>query len=347
MVALILTGHYLQFYVYSGSELYWDDPLQKGLYIFVFAYYYAVSGYVVSPSLAEVKLSAVIKYKFTQYILPFFFWYALGVIFIVCFHAHQTGGFAKPSIPLLAGFVFSFWILFSDVVCTVLIRIILVLPMSARLTIPISILVVFLIPNGNRLALLSMLRYAYLAFATGCLFRLYRIDVTPRWWMVLVMIPICGAIYQFWTIDTFIYSNRLNYLSAATRYEVVLMILGTAAFCFVAFPIVKWLHFKFSGFSSLNNYLYMLASLNSLVILFEVDFYYVINQSGLVKTDIYLVDLAIATVGSFAVMALIPKTFYLIPPGTPLFRLIWGTTAAMDDGLLNERQKRGSAENCA
>jgi hypothetical protein len=69
----------------------------------------------------------------------------------------------------------------------------------------------------------------------------------------------------------------------------------------------------------------------------------VIDHAGLVKTNIYLVDLAIAVVGSFAVMALIPKTFYLIPPGTPLFRLIWGTTAAMDDGLFNERQKRKTA----
>jgi hypothetical protein len=29
MVASILTGHYMQFYVYSGSELYWDDPRIK------------------------------------------------------------------------------------------------------------------------------------------------------------------------------------------------------------------------------------------------------------------------------------------------------------------------------
>jgi hypothetical protein len=337
MVALILTGHYMQFYVYLGSELYWDDPLYKGLYIFVFAYYFAVSGYAVSSSLANIRLSAVIKYKFVQYILPFCFWYMLGVIFIAGLHAYQAGELVRPPIPLMAGFVTSFWIMFSDVLCTVLIRIILKLPMSARLTIPISILVVFLIPNGDRLALLSMVRYAYLAFATGYLFGLYRIDVTPRWWMVLVMIPICGAIYQFWTIDTFVYNNRLNYLGAATRDQVALMIVGTAAFSFVAYPVLKWLHAKLSGFSALNNYLYMLASLNSLIILFEVDFYYVINHGGLVKTDIYLVDLVIAAVGSFAVMALIPKTFYLITPGTPLFRLIWGTTAAMDDGSFNER----------
>jgi hypothetical protein len=122
-----------------------------------------------------------------------------------------------------------------------------------------------------------------------------------------------------------------------------LMILGTAAFCFVAYPILKWLHAKLSDFSGLNNYLYMLASLNSLIILFEVDFYYVISHGELLKTNIYPVDLAIACVGSFAVMALIPKTFYLIPPGTPLFRLIWGTTVAMDDGLFNERQQRKTA----
>jgi hypothetical protein len=337
MVALILTGHYMQFYVYLGSELYWDDPLYKGLYIFVFAYYFAVSGYAVSSSLANIRLSAVVKYKFVQYILPFCFWYMLGLIFIAGLHAYQAGELVRPPIALMAGFVTSFWIMFSDVLCTVLIRIILKLPMSARLTIPISILIVFLIPNGDRLALLSMVRYAYLAFATGYLFGLYRIDVTPRWWMVLVMIPICGAIYQFWTIDTFVYNNRLNYLSAATRDQVALMIVGTAAFSFVAYPILKWLHAKLRGFSAVNNYLYMLASLNSLIILFEVDFYYVINHGGLVKTDIYLVDLAIAAVGSFAVMALIPKTFYLIQPGTPLFRLIWGTTAAMDDGSFNER----------
>jgi hypothetical protein len=343
MVALILTGHYVQFYVYSGSELYWDDPLQKGLYIFIFAYYFAVSGYAVSSNLANIKLSAVIKYKFVQYILPFFFWYVLGLIFIAGLHAYRTGEFARPPIPLMTGFVNAFWILFSDVLCTVLIRIILMLPTSARLTIPISILVVFLIPNGDRLALISMVRYAYLAFATGYLFGLYRIDVTPRWWMVLVMIPICGAIFQFWNIDTFIYTNRLNYLGAATRGQVALMILGTAAFSFVAYPILKWLHAKLSDFSGLNNYLYMLASLNSLIILFEVDFYYLISHGELVKTNIYPVDLAIACVGSFAVMALIPKTFYLIPPGTPLFRLIWGTTAAMEDGLFNERQQRKTA----
>jgi hypothetical protein len=343
MVAAILTGHYMQFYVYSGSELYWDDPLYKGLYIFVFAYYFAVSGYAVSSNLADIKVSAAIKYKFVQYILPFFFWYFLGLIFIAGLHAYQTGQLARLPIPLMTGFVNSFWILFSDVFCTLLIRIILMLPTLARLTIPISILLVFLIPNGDRMALVAMVRYAYLAFATGYLFGLYRIDVTPRWWMVMVMIPICGAIYQFWTIDTFIYNNRLNYMSTATRGQVALMILGTAAFSFVAYPILKWLHARLSGFSGLNNYLYMLASLNSLIILFEVDFYYVINHGGLAKTDIYLVDLAIASVGSFAVMALIPKTFRLIPPGTPLFRFIWGTTAAMGDGVLNKRQPREAA----
>jgi hypothetical protein len=61
-----------------------------------------------------------------------------------------------------------------------------------------------------------------------------------------------------------------------------------------------------------------------------------------VKTHIYLLDLAIAFVGSFAVMALVPRTFRLIRPGTPLFRLIWGTTAALGEDLRSEGQARGT-----
>src|SRR6185295_5272579 len=183
-----------------------------------------------------------------------------------------------------------------------------------------------------------MVRYAYLAFASGYLLGLYRFDVTPRWWMVLVMIPICGAIYQLWTIDTYIYINRLNYLSHDKRGEVALMIAGTALFCITAYPLVKWLYAKVSNFSGFNNYIIMLASLNSLIVLFEVDFYLVIDRTGLVKTHIYLLDLAIAFVGSFAVMALIPKTFRLIRPGSLLFRFIWGTTASLGDDLSKEGQ---------
>jgi hypothetical protein len=340
MVALILTGHYLQFYVYSGSELYWDDPLFKVLYIFVFAYYFAVSGYAIASNLAKVSLLTVIKYKFAQYILPFCFWYALGLLSVIGLHAYQTGELARPSLSVMSGLFNAFWILFSDVVCTVLIRIALMLPLPAKLTIPLSLLVVFLIPNGDRITLISMVRYAYIGFAIGYMLAIYRIDVTPRWWMVLVMIPICGAIYQVWTIDTFIYNNRLNYLSAATRGQVALMIVGTAAFSFVAYPILKWLHAQLGHSPGLNNYLYMLASLNSLIILFEVDFYYLVSHGEVAKTNIYPVDLAIACVGSFAVIALIPKTFGLIPPGTPLFRLIWGTTATLGDHSSSESKQR-------
>ena len=49
------------------------------------------------------------------------------------------------------------------------------------------------------------------------------------------------------------------------------MILGTVALQFCGLSILKWLHAKLSDCSGLNNYLYMLASLNSLITCLDVD----------------------------------------------------------------------------
>ncbi len=329
-IALILVGHCLQFYVYINSEDYWQDPIYKSCYIFAFAYYLAINGYMAAEKLSQTKLRDVVRFKFQQYLLPMCFWLGLTLALTPVFNAY--GATHVTLLKTVSSTMNGYWLLWSDVVAVILIRLLHYLPVKPAIALPLSIVAFLAIPDDLKYNLFSLVRYGYIAVCIGYLFKYYNIKVINSWWIALLVAPLCIFVYVNWSANTYIYINRLNVRVVSNYKDIALMIMGTAAFIFVCHPILRYIYLAFGRTSHVVTAISTIGKLYAQVILFENFIFGIVNRVLPPRTGIFGLDFGLSICVTFALMSLIPLSFYVIKPDSVLFRLIWGVKPATELG---------------
>lgn len=214
-IILVVLGHCIQ--CGSGSLYYngafYEDFVHKAICSFHMPLFVLVSGYLFWNTSNKYPVSAIIKKRVTNLLLPAFTWKTIDWT-ILFFTKHYTS-IQTWLFDYIKAFIKGYWFIWAIIFCTVITCIIKVLFKDYWLVFILSIVLCPFIPQFVNS---SVILFVYPFFVAGYLFNKYRLKTvteiirTHKKYILCLLIVLWGLLLTQYRRETYIYTSGINVL---------------------------------------------------------------------------------------------------------------------------------------
>lgn len=325
LIVLVVYGHALQFVVYDRSELVFSDPIFKAIYMFHMPMFMAISGYVAAYGAREKRWSTVTLRRLQDILLPMLLWCLVLTVIGLAIRAEVGEPALAPISTVkayLASLAGSYWFLWGVFGGYVVVYALLALPISAAVSLPISIVLVWATPISHYT--IVMFKYVYPFFVGGFLLHHYGLRARIGALGLLAAAVVYGGLFLAWSDTTYIYLNQFRIADGAGAAAIAVMFAGGVAGSVLLYGLLARLD-GLPGDDRLRRGLAYLGTRTLEIYLVQGVVFQLWVWSGLSPTGIYGLDVALCLPAAIAVSVAIARLRDLTgrwPQPVPL--LLWG-----------------------
>lgn len=320
LILLVLFGHFIQYYVYHGSQLFWDDYIFKLIYIFHMPLFMAISGYIAALKLSDKSIFEVLVEKTYQLFIPILFWCTLWSLFVVLIKARSPFEF----IALVPQQVFSsYWFLWAIIFSYLTVRMLYKIPGNTLIYIAVSAIVVLLVPIYQTTP--ALIKYTYFFFCAGYIVNRLNIHVALNKKYIAMLIIGMIYIYSIWNRNTYIYNNNLYPENLSSIKEIVIMLSGGIVFSIAAIYMFIYISIKFRNTKLWATITNDIGSKTLQIYLVQELLFRIMGGANFITFNNYFVKMIIGIALSF-ILAILIVMLVRISSSVRVFEiLMWGS----------------------
>lgn len=247
LIFLVVYGHSIQFILYNGQKIFFNDPIFKLIYIFHMPLFMMVSGYVSYYSISKRSLSKILYKRFNQLIIPIITWAIITNIIELNNYEqdwtlwHSVLFFLKS---VVIKTIYSFWFLWCVFGSVVFLLFLKKINKENHLFCILAICVSLLFIMPER-APLYYFKFIFPFFCIGYYFSMKGIQkpLTKNSTVNLLVVVLAVVCFFLWKTETYLYVSGMK----LTKENLIIIpfryfsgIVFSFGFIYVTFLLYNW-----------------------------------------------------------------------------------------------------------